>query len=90
MENLPDDQPLGFENRNSGPLKDGDYTLEEGAAWIETAPFSIRIQKTPEGVVVDIYQTGKEMETSIASAYAFTGDLDTHEDFDESIEEPNP
>jgi hypothetical protein len=52
-------------------LKDDDYTLTEGAAWFTVKSFSIRILSTDEGVVVDIYNEGEEMELPIASTYAF-------------------
>ena len=35
-------------------LIDGDYVLTDGAAWFRVKNFSIRIQSTDEGVVVDL------------------------------------
>jgi hypothetical protein len=53
-------------------LQDADYILSEGAAWLESDPFSVRIHRTDEGIVVDIYANGKEDGDSLASAYAYT------------------
>ena len=50
---------------------DGDYVLAEGAAWLEVKNFAIRVFSTDEGVVVDVYKNGDEMNDPIASAYAF-------------------
>jgi hypothetical protein len=60
-------------------LKDDDYTLSEGAAWFTVKEFSIRILSTDEGVVVDIYNEGEEMELPIASTYAHSEDIATDE-----------
>jgi hypothetical protein len=51
-------------------LTDADYTLTEGRAWFTVKQFSIRILSTDEGVVVDIYKLGEEMEPPIAVTYA--------------------
>jgi hypothetical protein len=51
-------------------LKDADYVLTEGAAWFTVKNFSIRIFSTDEGVVVDIYKKGSEMDSFIAGTYA--------------------
>lgn len=58
-------------------LKDDDYTLEEGAAWFTVKGFSIRILSTDEGVVVDIWKDGGEMDSPIASTYAFDQEIAT-------------
>lgn len=60
-------------------LIDQDYELIDGGAWIETKGFTIRILDTDEGVVVDIYKAGREMDSPIASTYAFTHELETEE-----------
>lgn len=52
-------------------IRDGDYVLAEGAAWLEVKNFAIRVCSTDEGVVVDVYKNGEEMNDVIASAYAF-------------------
>lgn len=58
------------------PLPDKNYTLTEGAAWIEVAGFAIRIAKTDEGVVVDVYADGLEDGGSITSCYAFDSEIE--------------
>lgn len=57
------------------PLDDQDYILTDGGAWLEVKGFAIRIHSTDEGVVVDIYKNGKEMEEAIASTYAFDTEI---------------
>ena len=60
-------------------LKDADYILSQGAAWLEVKNFSIRVHTTDEGVVVDIYRSGNEDEDAIASAYAFDSEATPQE-----------
>lgn len=64
-------------------LPDGDYILAEGAAWLELKNFSIRVAKTDEGVVVDVFRKGAEMEESIASTYAYDSEAEESEDDEE-------
>ena len=52
-------------------LKDNDYVLVEGAGWFRVENLAVRIHKTDEGVVVDIYSNGLEMGGPVASTYAF-------------------
>jgi hypothetical protein len=55
-------------------LEDGaDYDLPPGArcVWIGVKDFAVYIVSTDEGVVVDIFANGCEMEEPLASAYAF-------------------
>ena len=52
-------------------IRDGDYVLADGAAWLEVKNFAIRVCSTDEGVVVDVYKNGDEMNDAIASTYAF-------------------
>jgi hypothetical protein len=59
-------------------LKDDDYTLTEGAAWFTVKSFAIRILSTDEGVVVDIWKDGGEMDSPIASTYAFDHEQGEH------------
>ena len=59
----------------SAHLKDADYILDDGAAWFTVGKFSVRIQKTDEGVLVDIYPVGKEADGSIASTYALDDEV---------------
>ena len=51
-------------------LVDGDYFLADDAAWFTVKDFSVRIQGTEEGVVVKIYELGRENDDPIASTYA--------------------
>lgn len=60
-------------------LTDGDYVLVDGAAWVEVNGFAIRVHATDEGVVVDIYKSGAEMDEPLASTYAFTSELEEGE-----------
>ena len=64
---------------NSNALTDGDYTLTDNAAWFTAKGFSIRIQGTDEGVVVDVYPLGHESDGPIASTYAFDTDCNVEE-----------
>jgi hypothetical protein len=57
-------------------ILDGDHTLTEGAAWFKVDGFAIRIHRTDEGVVTDIFKDGAELESPIASAYAFSSELE--------------
>jgi hypothetical protein len=61
---------------NKTELNDTDYTLTEGAAWFTVEGFAVRIHTTAEGLIVDIYQDGKEYNAPIASAYAHTHELE--------------
>jgi len=56
---------------------DSDYQLKEkaGSCWVEVDGFAIYICRTDEGVVVDIYESGSEMDESLAGCYAFTNEL---------------
>lgn len=57
-------------------LPDGDYTLKDGSAWFTVGKASVKVQKTDEGVVADIYPLGKEDGEALASAYVFDTELD--------------
>jgi len=57
-------------------LIDGDYVLEDGCAWFEVENISIRIHKTDEGVVVDLYPKGREDEDAVASTYMYFSEAD--------------
>jgi hypothetical protein len=65
-------------------LTDGDYTLSEGAGWFTVKGFAVRIQSTDEGVVVDVYKDGAEMEEVITSTYAFDNELLDDEEEDDA------
>ena len=64
-------------------LEDSDYRLTDGAGWFAVKGFAIRINSTDEGVVVDVYKNGAEMDTPIASTYAFDSELIDHDEEDE-------
>jgi hypothetical protein len=52
-------------------LPDLDYTLTEGAAWLQTGPFSVRVQLHPDdGLLVSVYRDGHETDPEIVSAFA--------------------
>lgn len=57
-------------------LKDGDYTLAEGEAgvWIAVDSIAVRVRRTDEGVVVDLYPNHDELSEPLASTYAFFGE----------------
>ena len=57
-------------------LIDGDYVLTDGAAWFKVKNFSIRIQSTDEGVVVDLYPYQREMEEPVASCWALDSEVE--------------
>ena len=61
-------------------IPDGDYVLEEGAAWIEVKNAAIRIISTDEGVIVDIYKSGEEFNESIAGCYVYDAELEDDDD----------
>ena len=61
------------------PIKDSDYILSDGAAWLEVKNFAIRIFATDGGVFVHIYRNGDEMADAIASAYAFDNETTNEE-----------
>lgn len=58
-------------NGDSNELVDGDYLLADDAAWFTVKDFSVRIKGTDEGVVVYIYELGREGDDPIASTDAF-------------------
>ena len=55
-------------------IPDGDHTLIEGSAWFEVDDFAIRIRRIDGGVVTDIFENGDELESPIASAFAFSSE----------------
>lgn len=57
-------------------LQEGDYVLEGESCWITAKSMSVRLKKTDEGVVVDIYPLGRETDDAIASTYAFDSEAD--------------
>jgi hypothetical protein len=67
----------------SSAILDTDYTLTEGAAWIESHPFSIRIRRTNGGISATIYRNGEEDCDPIAEAYASETDARSDRDIPE-------
>ena len=57
-------------------IKDGDYILKDGKAWLEVKGFAIWVRATNEGVVVDIYKNEDELGESLASTYAFDSETE--------------
>jgi len=57
-------------------IKDGDYILTEGSGWFTVGGFSIRLNKTDEGVAVDIYKLGAETDGAIGSTWVLDADLE--------------
>jgi hypothetical protein len=53
-----------------------DYVLDGEDAWIKVKGFAVRITKTDEGVVVDVYKDGETDGGSIASTYAFDAEIE--------------
>lgn len=47
----------------SKKLKDGDYVLTEGAAWIEVKGLAIRIFHDGQGVMISVCPNGQEYDT---------------------------
>lgn len=64
-------------------LPDSDFVIAEGGVWLELKKFAIRVKETDEGVVVDIYKSGEELQASLATCFAL--DSDTEEDEDDEI-----
>ena len=60
-------------------IRDEDHNLIEGAGWFSVKNFAIRIHATDEGVVVDVYASGKECDDPVASTYAFDSDVEEDE-----------
>lgn len=58
-------------------LFEGDYELVDGVAWFTCGLFSIRIHRTDEGVVVDMYPEGREDDGAVAACYAYDHELPT-------------
>lgn len=62
-------------------LKDDDYVLIDGAAWIEVKGFAIRLAATDNGVSMAAYRSGDEMSPAIINCCAFDSELEdsTHD-----------
>lgn len=57
-------------------LKDDDYVLVEGRAWFTIGNISVRLTRTDEGVVCDMYPLNNETSDSVASCYAFHSEME--------------
>jgi hypothetical protein len=60
-------------------LKEDDYNLVDGGAWFSIKNFSIKINKTDDGIVVDVYQKGFEDRDPIASTWALDSEIEEQE-----------
>lgn len=60
-------------------IKDETFELSEGAAWFTVKNFSIYIHATDEGVIVDVYPKGRELEDLIASTWASDSEVEVLE-----------
>lgn len=58
------------------PLQEGDYLLTHAGAWFTLKGFSIRLVGTDEGVVVNIYANGRELEYALATTQAFDSEIE--------------
>jgi phage FluMu gp28-like protein len=57
-------------------LKDGDYELVDGAAWLAVRGFAVRIFSGNNGIDVRIYKNGAEDEGAIAATFAADSELE--------------
>lgn len=60
-------------------LQDDDYVVETGV-WLTLNNISVRVYKTDEGVVCDMYPAGRELEDEIASTYALFSEAEPDEE----------
>ena len=57
-------------------LPDGDYILTDGAGWFKVGGFAVRIRSAPPaGLIVDVYQSGQEMEGALNSLFVEAEDV---------------
>ena len=57
-------------------ISDGDHELSEGRTWIKVGPYAVALIKTDEGISVDVYQDGREMDEALTSCWALDADLE--------------
>lgn len=66
-------------------LTDGDYTLDDGAAWFTVGPYSVRIRRWTEedvgepsepGLEIRVYPVGEEMEEELTYVEVFDHELE--------------
>lgn len=46
-------------------IKDGDYVLEDDAAWIEVGGLVVRLAYQDNSLSIGVYKTGREMEDPV-------------------------
>ena len=46
-------------------IKDGDYVLEDEAAWLEVGRFAVRLAYQDGSLSIGVYKTGREMEDPV-------------------------
>lgn len=56
-------------------IPSGDHVLTEGTAWITVNSVSIWIVETDDGVRVELYHAGKEMESALDAAQAYNPEV---------------
>lgn len=56
-------------------IPDGDHVLIEERAWFTVGPYSVRINKTDEGIAVDVYALGDEMGEALGSTWVLDSEL---------------
>ena len=58
-----------------------EYVLRSGeqSVWITVNDFSVYVHRTDEGIIVDIFPLGREVEGSIAAAYAFDSEVENRD-----------
>lgn len=60
---------------DGNPNEEEDWTLApRHNLWLTVDDFSVHIIRTGEGIVLDVYAKGCEMDDTLASTYAFTDD----------------
>lgn len=54
-----------------------DFELPEGedSCWVMAGPWSVYIRKTDDGLVVEVYPCGREMDEAVAGCVASDDDL---------------
>ena len=56
-------------------LKDGDYILTEGAAWLEVKGFAVRLYHNGDGLRVSVCESGREYDT-LGEVFVFDNELE--------------
>jgi hypothetical protein len=49
-------------------LKDDDYTLTDGAAWLDVKTLSVRIHSNEDGIIISVYRD-KDYDTLVSQEY---------------------